>query len=89
MHAVHASLEEAVSKKLEDIGVLENELERVTSLLAEKPDEKQLRDMFNDLELSLSARIGTGSTVQILLDNIRMGKVIMLYTLSLFPLSLV
>jgi hypothetical protein len=89
MHAVHASLEEAVSKKLEDIGVLENELERVTSQLAEKPDEKQLRDMFNDLELSLSARIENGSTVQILLDNIRMGKVTMLYTLILFLLSLV
>lgn len=81
MHAVHASLEEAVSKKLEDISVLENELERVTSQLAEKPDEKQLRDMFNELELSLSEKIGTGATVQILLDNIRMGKVTRLDTL--------
>lgn len=73
MHAVHASLEEAVTKKLEDIGALENELERVTSQLAEKPDEKQLRAMFHDLEQTLSARIGSGTTVQILLDSIRMG----------------
>lgn len=81
MHSVHASLDEAVSKKLEDIGVLENELERITSQLAEKPDEKQLRDMFNELELSLSEKIGTGASVQILLDNIRMGKVTILDTL--------
>jgi len=71
MNAVHASLEEVVAKKLEDIRALENELERLTSQLAEKPDEKQLRAMFHDLEQALADRIANGTTLQALLNNIR------------------
>ena len=74
MNAVHASLEEVVAKKLEDIRALENELERLASQLAEKPDEKQLRAMFHDLEQALSDRITNGTTLQVLLNNIRSGK---------------
>ena len=69
--AVHKSLEETLSKKLEDLKIIELELERLASQLADRPDQNQIINMLQDLEEALSEKVGNGRTLQTILNNMK------------------
>ena len=71
---VHKSLHETLSKKLEDVQIIEDELVRIASQIADRPDQNQVVNMLQDLEEALSDRVGNARTLQMILNNLKIGE---------------
>ena len=71
---VELNLHEAISNRLDRLKTVEDEVERVASRLAEKPDQDQINNMLNDLEAAVSKRLGNDNTFEGLLDSMKSGK---------------
>lgn len=56
--AVQSNLNEVLSSQLEGLKQVEDEMEKIASQLAEKPDEEQINTMLQDLELSVFKHVG-------------------------------
>jgi len=69
--AVQVSLEESFSSRLGELKAMEEEIEKLTSKLSDKPDQEQINRMIADLEETLSQRNGHDHTIQMILENIK------------------
>lgn len=68
---IRKSLQESLSKKLDDVRIIEAELERLTSQMADRPDQSQVIQMLQSLEEALVEQLGDGKTFQMLIDNMK------------------
>lgn len=71
---VELNLHEVISNRLDRLKTVEDEVERVASRLADKPDQDQINNMLNDLEAAVSKRLGNDNTFEALLDSMKSGK---------------
>ena len=69
--AVQSNFNSIISSRLEGIKAVEDEMEKVTSHLAEKPDQAQINKMLQDLEKSVLKHVGVDDTVKSALANVK------------------
>eukprot|EP00979_Chaetoceros_neogracilis_P001163 scaffold202_cov213-Chaetoceros_neogracile.AAC.7 len=69
--AVQSNFNSIISSRLEGIKAVEDEMEKVTSHLAEKPDQAQINKMLQDLERSVLKHVGVDDTVKSALANVK------------------
>ena len=66
-----SNMNDVISTRLEGLRVVEEEMDRITSTLADKPDQKQITEMFQDLEKSVLKHVGIDDTVKAALANVK------------------
>jgi len=69
--AMESSLQELISSRLGCLKAMEDEVEKLASGLAEKPDQGQIDAMLQNLEKAVSARIGSDDTFQSILQGMK------------------
>jgi DNA repair exonuclease SbcCD ATPase subunit len=75
---VRASLEESLTKRLNELKCIEDELDGLVSQLAEKPSQDQIDSMMRNLEARMSQRIGQDKDLQLIVANMKNGECIAL-----------
>ncbi len=73
-NAMNIFVEETIQNRLEVLVVMENELNKLTSQLAETPDQDQISKMLFDLESALSQRFKNDNTLKGMVDNFKTGN---------------
>lgn len=71
---METSLQETISSRLKCLNVLEDEVEKITSYLAEKPNQDQINEMVKNLEEAVSQRLGSDEAFKSMLQNIKTGE---------------
>jgi hypothetical protein len=71
--SVRASLEESFTKRLDELKCIEDELDGLVSQLAEKPSQDQIDSMIENLEASVSQRIGEDKDIQLIIAQMKKG----------------
>jgi len=69
--AMESNLQKIVSDRLCRLKTVEEEVEKLTSQLAEKPSQDQINAMIQDLESALSEHMGIDETFQTILNSIK------------------
>ena len=69
--SITSNMNDVISTRLEGLKVVEEEMDRITSKLADKPDQKQITEMFQDLEKSVLKHVGIDDTVKAALANVK------------------
>ena len=69
--AVQSNINAIISSRLEGIKAVEDEMEKVASQLAEKPDQSQINKMLQDLESSVLKYVGVDDSVKSALANVK------------------
>lgn len=69
--SITSNMNDVISTRLEGLKVVENEMDRITSKLADKPDQKQITEMLQDLEKSVLKHVGIDDTVKAALANVK------------------
>ena len=72
--AMEISLLETISSRLNCLKAMEDELEKIASGLAEKPDEEQINLMIANLEQAVSQRLGSDEKFQSILHHMKGGE---------------
>ena len=73
-NAMNIFVEETIQNRLEVLVVMESELNKLTSQLADTPDQDQISKMLFDLESSLSQRFKNDNTLKGMVDNFKTGN---------------
>jgi hypothetical protein len=71
---METSLQETISSRLKCLNVLEDEVEKITSSLAEKPNQDQINVMVKNLEEAVSQRLGSDEAFKSMLQSIKTGE---------------
>lgn len=69
--SITSNMNDVISTRLEGLKVVEEEMDRITSKLADKPNQKQITEMFQDLEKSVLKHVGIDDTVKAALANVK------------------
>ncbi|GFH49066.1 hypothetical protein CTEN210_05542 [Chaetoceros tenuissimus] len=69
--SITSNMNDVISTRLEGLKVVEKEMDRITSKLADKPDQKQITEMLQDLEKSVLKHVGIDDTVKAALANVK------------------
>ena len=72
--AMELNLQEIISSRMNCLKAMEDEVEKVASGLAEKPDQEQINDMLQNLEETVLKRFGKDDTFQSVLESMKSGK---------------
>lgn len=69
--SVQSNLNEVFSSRLEGLKQVEDEMEKVASQLAEKPDQDQINTMLQNLEKSVLKHVGIDEDLKSVLDTVK------------------
>jgi len=69
--AMQSNLNEVISSRLKGLKQVENEMEKITSQLEEKPGQDQINRMLQDLENSVLKYVGIDDEVNSIVDNMK------------------
>lgn len=72
--SVRDSLEESLTKRLDELKAIEHELNGLVSQLAEKPGKDQVDSVLQTLEANISERISQDTELQFLIENMKKGE---------------
>jgi hypothetical protein len=72
--AVRISMEESLTRRLDELKCIERELGGLTSKLKDKPSQHQIDSMLRDLESTMSERLGQDQTLQLIIENMKIGE---------------
>ncbi len=73
-NAMQSNLKEIISSRLEGLKQVEDEMEKVTSQLADKPDQDQINKMIQDLESAVVKHDGADNTAKDIIQNMKSGE---------------
>ncbi len=72
--AMESSLQEIISSRMNCLKAMEDEVEKIATGLAEKPDQDQINNMLRNLEDTMLKRFGKDDTFQSVLESMKAGK---------------